>query len=100
VQAAQGGIFSSGQIQDLVIPGAQLPQDLSRDPLPQLRLVPSAKPVLPSIAEIGDFFLVYLENPLVGGGAAQLWICTGITGTTPQWQEVLMGPAKAGGLVI
>jgi hypothetical protein len=100
VQAAQGGIFSSGQIQDLVIPGAQFPQDLSRDPLPQLRLVPSAKPILPSIAEIGDFFLVYLENPLAGGGAAQLWICTDIKGTTPQWQEVLMGPPKAGGLVI
>jgi hypothetical protein len=86
VQAAPGGVFSSGQLQDTVILGAQDPQEVSLDPLPQLRLIPSKRAVLPTTAEIGDFFLTFLEDPL----GAQLWICTDIIGTTPQWQRVQM----------
>lgn len=90
VEASPGGVFSSGQLQDTEIPEAQASEQMSLDSLPQLRLVPSMRVFLPERGQIGDFFLAFLRDPL----GAQLWICTDIRGTTPEWQKVQLEPGS------
>jgi hypothetical protein len=113
--AATGAVFSAGQLGSEQIPvnggsgkaaGAVL-QQVSRDALAQLQLVPFASfsdkppPALPTAGLIGDLFLCLIathqptsDTPLKT--AAQLWICTGYVmdkagNALPQWQPVQLG---------
>ncbi len=97
--AAPGGVFSSGRLQDKGL-FTDPPQTVSIDPLPQLRLVPSVGATLPTVAQLGDLFLV-----IPGQGdnyeSAQLYICTSLSpaaaGAVPQWQQVQLGVSLPAG---
>jgi kumamolisin len=97
--ASPGGVFSSGRLQDETITGASATQQMSVDSLAQLRLVPTTATRLPATAKIGDFYLVFLPQPVgnAPSGTAQLYLCTHLLGNVPQWQQVQLGISVAGG---
>jgi kumamolisin len=100
VASGLGGVFSSGRLQDQVIPDATDAQTVSLDSLAQFRLTPSTNVLLPGTANIGDFFLT-----LAGGNhnVAMLFLCTQIVQTkteknVPLWQQVMLAtPPIQGG---
>jgi kumamolisin len=101
--AAPGGVFSSGRLSDQVLgKGSRksLPETVSLDSLPQLRLIPSIKNTLPAVAQIGDLFLVVpVHSDAVPN--AQLYVCTAsYIGSAPQWQQVTLGTVLLGGTQI
>jgi len=100
--ASPGGVFSSGRLQVDTVGGPGTVQQVSLDSLAQLRLVPTTAATLPVKAKIGDFFLVYLPQPVGNDptGIAQLYLCTHFLGTVPQWQQVQLGITIAGGMAV
>ena len=90
VESGLGGVFSSGRLQDQVIPDATEAQTVSLDSLAQVRLTPSGNIILPRTANIGDFYLT-----LAGGNhnIALLFLCTQITQTK---SEKNVPPVAAG----
>jgi kumamolisin len=97
--ASPGGVFSAGRLQNETIVGASATQQMSVDSLPQMRLVPTTATKLPTNAKIGDFFVAFSPNPVGNdpSGTAQLFVCTHFLGNVPQWQQVELGTAIAGG---
>jgi hypothetical protein len=83
---AIGAVFSAGELQDGRIPGATGVHEVSVEPLAQAQLIPSQSDSLPSEGRLGDLYLA-----LHGDLPARLFICTKISGTTPMWQEIVMG---------
>jgi hypothetical protein len=86
VQAAPGGSFSSGQLQDVPFAGFGGSLLASLDSLAQLRLIPSANAKLPATGQIGDLYVnikdtaplpivsMYLcVQPSNGGGRSAMW---------------------------
>jgi kumamolisin len=102
--AAPGGSFSSGRLNDQVIPGARTPQTVGLDALAQLHLVPSTDARLPVIGQIGDLFLVYVqikgERVRANTANAQLWLCTRVVNNIPQWEQVQLGVSTPGGTAL
>ncbi|MGC2638799.1 MAG: S53 family peptidase [Acidobacteriaceae bacterium] len=101
VTASPGGVFSAGRLQKDVI--GTTTQQVSLDSLSQLRLVPTLAAKLPTVAQVGDLFLVFLPGAVgtadVPPGAA-LFLCTHFAGDVPQWQQVQLGTSLAGGSTI
>jgi hypothetical protein len=62
MQAAPGGSFSSGQLQDVPFAGLGGSLQASLDSLAQLRLIPSANAKLPATGQIGDLY-VNIQEP-------------------------------------
>ena len=57
LDAAPGGIFSSGQLQEVLIAEGPASQKLSVHALAQLRLIPSTNPKLPVTGRLGDLYV-------------------------------------------
>lgn len=97
----RGGIFSAGWRSFQNVEPAQDPQLVSLTSRPQIQLLPSNNPVLPAQAQLGDIYFVLgfqqQWKPSAGASIGQLWICTQIQGTTPIWQQVMLGSAQTGG---
>jgi hypothetical protein len=121
IDAAPGGVFSSGRLQDrtmsFIFPSGAL-QTVGLDALAQAQLVPSVaahqrsdtvSAVLPSAGRVGDLYMVAtpLHTPAGFYGPAQLYICTAVVPEPgdvanppgPRWQAVQLGPLLRGGPV-
>ncbi len=100
VASGLGGVFSSGRLQDQVIPDATEAQTVSLDSLAQVRLTPSSNIILPRTANIGDLYLTLASG---NHNVALLFLCTQITQTkseknVPLWQQVMLAtPPIQGG---
>lgn len=90
-----GAVFSAGLVREAVIPGSTAPQDVSVEPLAQMRLIPSNSDVLPKVGRIGDMYLVIRSDI-----PARLFICTRIAQQTPIWQQVPLSGTFASGSTI
>lgn len=101
VVAAPGGVFSSGQLQDIVVGKAEVRQVASLDPLPQLRLVPSTDAKLPARGQIGDLYVCIAAGTKVTANVgASMYLCV-LPGdgkkVKARWAPFTLGTPVVGG---
>jgi hypothetical protein len=103
VQAAPGGSFSSGQLQDVpffFFGGTEtVSLRASLDSLAQLRLIPSANAKLPATGQIGDLY-VRIFLPPGGGPIVTMHLCVQPSdggGLSAMWAPFSLGAPQQGG---
>jgi hypothetical protein len=87
-----GAVFSAGELEDAMLNSLDEKHEVTSDSFAQMQLIPSNTNTLPGTARIGDFYLAFPDRR-----GAMLFICTGISGSTPKWRPVQMGAELDGG---
>ncbi len=103
VQADPGGVFSSGQLQDIVVAEVKGTHEVSFDSLPQLRLIPSMNAYLPAVGQLGDLYVQVtgdITDP-AGTLGVNMYLCVspgdGTKGNVAMWAPFMFGPIQKGG---
>jgi kumamolisin len=100
VAAEPGGVFSSGQLTDVIPAELGELQIASNDPLPQLRLIPALNGNLPATGQWGDLYVNITGDPTDPGGTltVNMYLCVvpgnTVPGNAAWWAPFSLGPAQ------